>query len=80
MYIYNAKINTMENLVIENGYIKIENGKITEVCGGIPSLVSDNDINAMGKLVLPGFIDAHTHLGIIEDGLGFEGDDSYNFV
>jgi imidazolonepropionase-like amidohydrolase len=26
-------------------------------------------------LLLPGFIDAHTHLGIIEDGIDFEGDD-----
>ena len=26
-------------------------------------------------MLLPGFIDAHTHLGIIENGIAFEGDD-----
>ena len=25
--------------------------------------------------MIPGFIDAHTHLGIIENGIDFEGDD-----
>ena len=31
--------------------------------------------DAEGKLVFPGFIDAHTHLGLWEDGMGFEGAD-----
>jgi len=75
MYIYNAKINSMDGIIIENGYVKIEDGKISEVSKGSPENISSADINAEGKLLLPGFIDAHTHLGIIEDGLGFEGDD-----
>jgi len=32
-------------------------------------------IDAGGKWLLPGFIDAHTHLGMYEDGLRNEGDD-----
>jgi len=75
MYIYNAKINTMDNLIIENGYVKIDAGKIIDVSKGKPTTITADDIDAKGKLLLPGFIDAHTHLGIIEDGLGFEGDD-----
>ncbi len=75
MKIYNVKINTMDNgKVIENGWIEIENGKITAVESGIPA-VSENDIDGKGKLLIPGFIDAHTHLGIIENGIDFEGDD-----
>ena len=31
--------------------------------------------DARGAHVLPGFVDAHSHLGLFEDGLGFEGDD-----
>ena len=75
MKIYNVKINTMDNgKVIENGWIEIENGKITAVESGTAT-VSENDIDGGGKLLIPGFIDAHTHLGIIENGIDFEGDD-----
>ncbi len=76
MLIYNAKIYTMDNDIIENGYVEISGEKILKVSQGAPKSTGDDDINAGGKLLFPGFIDAHTHLGIIEDGLGFEGDDS----
>ncbi len=75
MKIYNVKINTMDNgRVIENGWVEIENGKITAIESGTPA-VSENDVDGKGKLLIPGFIDAHTHLGIIENGIDFEGDD-----
>ncbi|MGB9132537.1 MAG: amidohydrolase [Methanosarcina sp.] len=32
-------------------------------------------MDASGKLVFPGFIDAHSHLGMWEDSMGFEGAD-----
>ena len=32
-------------------------------------------IDLRGKRIYPGFIDAHTHVGMWDDGLGFEGDD-----
>lgn len=35
----------------------------------------DNTIDGGGSCLVPGFIDAHTHLGISENGLAFEGDD-----
>ena len=76
MYIYNALINTMDNEIIDNGYIKVEDGKITAVSKGKPTDLTESDIDAKGMTMLPGFIDAHTHLGIVEDGIGFEGDDS----
>lgn len=75
MKIYNVKIKTMDNCDIENGYLEFENGKITTVCGGTPVSTTETDINGMGGLLIPGFIDAHTHLGIIENGIDFEGDD-----
>ncbi|MFA5658307.1 MAG: amidohydrolase [Oscillospiraceae bacterium] len=76
MLIYNAEIYTMDNDIIKNGYVEIVDGKIRRVASGFPKETGEEDIDALGKLLLPGFIDAHTHLGIIEDGLGFEGDDS----
>jgi len=70
MLIKNVKIYTMDDSlgVIENGYLKAENGKITEIgsCDGEPS----------GGILFPGFIDGHTHLGLAEDSLDFEGDDT----
>lgn len=76
MLIYNAEIYTMDSAgVIPNGWVKTENGKITEIGSGNPDNVPENGIDAKGGMLLPGFIDAHTHLGIIEDGIDFEGDD-----
>ena len=76
MLIYNAEIHTMDNdRIIKNGWIETENEKIKDIGEGMPENIPENSINADGNVVLPGFIDAHTHLGIIEDGLGFEGDD-----
>lgn len=75
MYIYNVQINTMENRIIENGFVEIEDSKIVNVSEGNPLNTSENDINGQGKTLYPGFIDAHTHLGIIGDGVGFESDD-----
>lgn len=75
MYIYNAKIFTMEKAIIDKGFVMVENGKIAKVAEGTPYDTTESDINASGASLYPGFIDAHTHLGIIGDGIGFESDD-----
>ena len=76
MLIYNAEIHTMDSAgVIGNGWIAVEDGKIKALGEGFPDDIPEGSINAEGGLLLPGFIDAHTHLGIIENGLDFEGDD-----
>lgn len=75
IHIKNGLIYTMNNdEIIENGDVLIEDGKIVEVG---THLVSDKAqvIDATGKIVMPGFIDAHCHLGMWEDGIGFEGAD-----
>ena len=78
MYIKNAKIFTMgEQGIIENGYVLFQNGSITEIGLMIDFNPVENQeiIDAKGSCVFPGFIDAHTHLGMWEDSLDFEGDD-----
>lgn len=76
MLIYNAEIYTMDkNGVIPLGWIEITKNKITAVGKGMPDEIPEDSLNADGGTVYPGFIDAHTHLGIIEDGIDFEGDD-----
>ena len=78
MYIINAKINTMDccDRIIENGFIETDEGKILRV-GAMEELsyIPENCTDAGGRCVYPGFIDAHTHLGMFEDSLTFEGDD-----
>lgn len=76
MLIIHAKIHTMETPTIEDGYLYIAGGKIKSV-GVMSSLtVTDEEtVDLDGADVYPGFIDAHTHLGMFEDALTFEGDD-----
>jgi len=78
MIIKNARIYTACDSVIEKGYIRIEKDIITEI-GSTSELKIENKneviINAENSVLLPGFIDAHSHLGMWTEGLGFEGDD-----
>lgn len=74
IFIKNGSINTITNGVIE-GDILIKNGKIAEIGKDIVAPLDAKIIDAKGKYIFPGFIDAHTHLGLWEDGMGFEGAD-----
>ena len=60
---------------IERGYIRFENGKIAEISSGTPQNTGEI-VNCQGLTLIPGLIDAHTHLGIAEDSIDFEGDDT----
>ncbi|MCD8356641.1 MAG: amidohydrolase [Clostridia bacterium] len=74
MIICNGKIVPMEGEIIENGFISWENGKITGI-GSMENLPAGECVDVHGGWVLPGLVDAHTHLGLFEDSLGFEGED-----
>ncbi len=60
---------------IRGGWILVENGKIKALGEGEAPEYSGEVIDGEGLVALPGLIDAHTHLGIVEDSLDFEGDD-----
>lgn len=75
MIIRNAKIFTMEGRPIENGWLATENNVIKAIGEGTPPESTDEEINADGGILLPGLVDAHTHIGMYEDSLTFEGDD-----
>ncbi|RJX16248.1 chlorohydrolase [Candidatus Bathyarchaeota archaeon] len=49
--------------LIKDGYIAVENGKIFKVGFGTFKGSAKKRINAKGFLVIPGFINAHVHLG-----------------
>lgn len=75
MILKNGTIYTMENdEIIENGFV-VFNEKIEKIGRMTDFSESGEAIDLKGAYVFPGFIDAHTHLGMFEDSLGFEGDD-----
>ena len=77
MHIKNVKIYTMndDELIIDRGYVTVENGTITAVGEGMPSNSTAEDIDGQGMTLYPGFIDAHTHMGLTSAGVGIEGED-----
>lgn len=75
MVIKNVTIYTMEDGILKNGWLRT-NGKIIEDFGSGEAPAEDGSVfDGSGGVLLPGLVDAHTHIGLIEDGLGFEGDD-----
>lgn len=73
--IKNARVLTMEGAreKPELKNVLIREGKISSV--STKESKADQVIDAKGQLLLPGFIDAHCHLGMWEDAIGFEGAD-----
>ena len=78
MYITGGRILTMAGRVYESGTVRIEDGKIKEVKEGslknIPS-PKEEILNVPGAWIMPGLIEAHCHMGIMEEKKGMEGDD-----
>lgn len=76
MFYIHGVIHTMEQDVFEDGFLQTEGSKIAAV-GPMSTLseIPSDAVDLKGVCVYPGFIDAHSHIGICEDGLGFEGED-----
>lgn len=73
--IKNGKIVTMTGKIFENGCILIKEGKIVEIAENIKIHKDVKVIDAKEGWVTPGFIDAHCHIGLFEQDMGFEGMD-----
>ena len=74
--IKNSKIETVSNGTIENGMILIDAGKIKAIGKDLDLSSCQEVIDGQGRIVTPGLIDAHTHLGLSESGIGKEGNDT----
>ncbi len=74
--IINGEIHTAQTKEPLRGTILVQDGKIAAI--GAVNLPPEADvIDGAGAAIYPGFIDPHTHLGVSEQGLGWEGRD-YN--
>ena len=77
MLIINGAVHTMNGPVIKNGYVAVKGSKIARVgpMEDCPKSWEGEVFDAQGGHICPGFIDAHCHLGMFGDALGFESDD-----
>jgi len=78
LIIKNANLITMAKDNYVNGSIVVEGKKILEVGQNIDlSKYKDAKIiDAQGKFVTPGLVDPHCHIGVMEEGIRFEGNDT----
>ena len=78
IFIKNGYIKTMAGADIENGCILLDdNGKIAAIGTDITAPEGAQIIDAEGRLVTPGCVEAHCHIGIGEEIIGDKGAD-YN--
>lgn len=68
--IVNAKIYPVTRPPIENGVLLFQGKKIVAVGTNIEIPSDAEIIDATGKVVLPGFVDEHTHVGIWSEWYG----------
>ena len=74
--IVNAQLETISNSLIKDGKILIENGLIKDLGPNINIPKSAKIIDAENNIVTPGLIEAHSHVGISEAGIGPSGQDT----
>ena len=61
---------------IERGTVLIQNGRISAVGESVAVPDGAHVVDAAGAWVLPGFIDAHAHVGVSEEAEGWAGQDT----
>jgi imidazolonepropionase-like amidohydrolase len=70
--ITNGKVMTITQGTLESGTVLVEGGRIVAI-GEEVVIPADAEIyDAAGKVVMPGLIDAHCHVGLFPDGIGWE--------
>lgn len=75
----NARIFTGNKGIIDKGVVIIRHGKIEKI-GKKISVSKDIEIHDLkGRFITPGFIDAHCHVGIFNEGTGAPGFDGNDY-
>ena len=79
LHIINAHLKPITSPDIPCGEMLIDDGKIIAIGAVVDAPEGCEVFDAQGMLVVPGFIDAHTHIGLHEEAVRWEGAD-YNEV
>jgi len=74
--ICNGLIFTMTGQMIKEGIVLVRESKIAAVGKDLEIPPEAEVIDATGKVVMPGLIDAHSHVGIVPEGLDWEYSDA----
>jgi imidazolonepropionase-like amidohydrolase len=70
-----GKVMTITQGTLESGTVLVEGGRIVAI-GERVEIPEDAEVyDATGKVVMPGLIDAHCHVGIFADGIGWDQSD-----
>lgn len=80
LLIKNGHIKPMAGPELENGCVLIgDDGRIAAVGAELEAPAGTETIDAGGRLVTPGCVEAHCHIGLDNEGMGWEGHD-YNEI
>lgn len=79
MYIINGKVLTMDGPTYQCGTVRVCEGRIAEVGDAeeipVRPLEGERILDVRGAWVMPGLMEAHCHMGIMEEKKGMEGND-----
>ncbi|MFP4199912.1 MAG: amidohydrolase, partial [Clostridia bacterium] len=75
LVITNGRIHTGTGRVFERGFVLVENGRIRDVGQQEEMDATAEVIDVGGRPVTPGLVEAHGHVGLSDEGIGWEGDD-----
>jgi len=70
LLIKNVQIHDAINPNPYKGDILVENGKIAQIAADIAAPEGAEVVDASGLRAYPGFIDAHSHIGLDGSGIG----------
>ncbi|HEX8133152.1 MAG TPA: amidohydrolase [Actinomycetes bacterium] len=74
--IVGGEVVPIEGTPFRDGVILVEDGAIRALGTDVRVPDGVERVDATGKVVLPGLVDAHTHLGVHEEAEGWAGDDT----
>ncbi len=76
LLIQNGSVFTMETNKERHADLLIDKGKIIQISKNIPPTERMRILDASGLRVYPGFVDAHSHIGLSEERKTHQGDES----
>lgn len=79
MLIQNGNVLLFEENSFVTRDIRVEGSVITEIAPKLEAKPGEECIDATGRYITPGMIDAHSHVCISEEGMGSVGDDCCDY-